>query len=183
MREEQGRFDHTVHPERAPRATPTGVKLSCGECAEYTFFRIEGRGTWTDSQDFYEVARGVAESGRSLTIDLRDCVYLDSTFLGMIHELVTGSVAAGGEPALQGIRPELRRLFEELCMDAVLARADAPERFAPVGLAPLERSADDLRRQQRVLRAHETLSSLSASNREQLEQVVQSLRAELRHGR
>jgi sigma-B regulation protein RsbU (phosphoserine phosphatase) len=183
VREEQGRFDHAVDPERAPRATPTGVKLSCGECAEYTFFRIEGRGTWTDSQDFYEVARGVAESGRSLSIDLQDCVYLDSTFLGTIHELVTASVAAGGEPALQGIRPELRRLFEELCMDAVLAHADAPERSAPVGLAPLERSADDLRRQQRVLRAHETLSSLSASNREQLEQVVQSLRAELRHGR
>ena len=179
----EGCFDHSPEPQQTRPALATNVDLRCGECADYTVFKIDGRGTWTDSQAFYEVASVVADSGRSLSIDLSECSYLDSTFLGTIHELVARSNAAGGSPLLQGIRPKLRQLFEELCMDEVLAHAEGPARPLPDELSAMTRPVDDTRRTQlRVLRAHETLSSLSAANRDELQQVLESLRSELRHG-
>jgi hypothetical protein len=110
-------------------------------------------------------------------MDFGACEYLDSTFLGTVHEVVTLKPNA---VQLQRVAPQVQGLFEELSMQAVLEHISDNIKPLPETMTPLEQSNQDQRHQaQRVLRAHEILTSLSEHNREQFLDVVKSLRQEL----
>jgi anti-anti-sigma regulatory factor len=153
------------------------AKLSCGESVAAAFIRVAGRVTWMRSQAFHDAACGYLESGRALILDLGECEYLDSTLLGTIHEIV---VRGGGAVRLQGVRDEVRQLFEELSMHTVLEHVHPSVTGLPPTMNPLSQSSDDAeRRNHRVLRAHEVLASLSDDNREEFRDLVESLQREL----
>jgi serine phosphatase RsbU (regulator of sigma subunit)/anti-anti-sigma regulatory factor len=178
-------FDNE-EPAQAPagcgaRSAGAGPLLH-GESDDWTFIGIHGRGTWQESDLFHEAARTVLEAARPLTIDLSSSKYLDSTFLGTIHEVVGLGDARGVRVRIQGVDREVRRLFEQLSMDVVLEHIDQEVLPFPPHLNPLrvQRAVAGGRHQQmRVLRAHEALSSLSEENRAEFEDVVHSLREEL----
>jgi anti-anti-sigma regulatory factor len=121
----------------------------------------------------HETALAVLDGGRRVVLDLSRCEYMDSTWLGTVHELV-----ARGGVVLSGVTPAVRAMFEELSMEQVQAAirediAAAPEFYA------LGTGGDDLAAvQKRILKAHEALSALSDRNREEFSDVVQSLRTE-----
>ncbi len=143
------------------------------------FVRVEGRGTWRESEAFYRVCSGALHEGRALVIDFSACVYLDSTLLGTVHEVVSEAEQKSVCVRLRGLSHDLGALFEELSMERVLAcvakeSEPLPRTFEPVGRT--ERDAANVRG--RILRAHDVLSSLSESNREQFHAVVESLRLE-----
>jgi serine phosphatase RsbU (regulator of sigma subunit)/anti-anti-sigma regulatory factor len=164
-------------PAAPPRAVEAGGQLSCGETPASAFIHLAGRVTWVRSQLFHDAAMAYLEGGGVLTLDLSECEYLDSTLLGTIHEIVS---RGAGAVRLQGVSPAVRQLFEEVSMRVVLEQSHAAEAPLPSELRPLSQSSEDTeRRHQRVLRAHEVLASLSASNREQFRDVVKSLREEL----
>jgi len=164
-------------PAAPPRQVDAHAQLSRGETSASAFIRIAGRVTWVRSQVLYDAALGCLEAGRALTLDLSDCEYLDSTLLGTIHEVVT---RGAGAVRLQGVRPAVRQLFEELSMQSVLDRTHAATMPLPGELHPLSQGSDDAkRRQNRMLRAHEVLAGLSDENLEQFRDVVESLREEL----
>jgi serine phosphatase RsbU (regulator of sigma subunit)/anti-anti-sigma regulatory factor len=152
--------------------------VSVGSRGDDTFVALTGRCKWVDGEAFESAVERGAEGGSgALTLDLSRCEYLDSTWLGLIHDLVTRR--ALGRTRLQGVQPSVRVLFEELSMTAVLDRIDAgvvplPEPMEPVvgGV-----SADPARG---ILRAHELLASLSETSRERFLAVVEDLRDELR---
>ncbi|UUZ76282.1 STAS domain-containing protein [Polaromonas sp. P1(28)-13] len=113
------------------------------------------------------------DEGHALVLDLSGCEYLDSTFLGTVHELV-----ARGRVILVGVMPAVRALFEELSMEQVLAhiRDDVP---AAPELYALNSGNDPAAARKRVLRAHEALSALSERNQEEFRDVIQSLREDV----
>jgi len=135
------------------------------------YLALRGRATWTDCGAFYETASRILEAKRQLVLDLSGCDYMDSTCLGTVHELI-----GRGTVRLQGVRPTVRALFAELCMERVLSSihevpAPVPELY-PLRSAPPDAGAGRLR----ILRAHEALSALSSGNREKFESVVEALR-------
>ncbi len=150
-------------------APPDGV-VFYGETENAAYLALRCRATWVQCDAFHETARAVLEQGRALVVDLSGCEYLDSTFLGTVHELV-----ARGNVVVTGVTPAVRALFEELSMDQVLAaiRDDvppAPELFA------LGTASDAAAGRNRILHAHEALSGLSDRNRAEFRGVVESLR-------
>jgi len=150
-------------------APPDGV-VFYGETENAAYLALRCRATWVQCDAFHETARAVLEQGRALVVELSGCEYLDSTFLGTVHELV-----ARGNVVVTGVTPAVRALFEELSMDQVLAaiRDDippAPELFA------LGTASDVAAGRSRILHAHEALSELSDRNREEFRGVVESLR-------
>ncbi|MBW3629560.1 MAG: SpoIIE family protein phosphatase [Gemmatimonadetes bacterium] len=170
------RFDNGT--ARANREAPGGTTsrseiVFYGETEEASYLALRGRATWVHGDAFYETACGLLETGRILVLDLSGCDYLDSTFLGTVHEL-----AGHPEVRMQGVTPEVRAMFEELSMGRVLEAiredgARLPE-MHPLAVARADAKAGKLR----VLRAHEALSAISGRNREKFQAVVESLRGD-----
>jgi anti-anti-sigma regulatory factor len=165
--------------EEAAREQPDPATLLYGETEDRTYFSIRGGGTWASCDIFHAATGATLDAERALTLDLSGCSYLDSTFLGTIHEMVVKG-ADGKRVVLQGVEPKLRHLFEELSMRQVLGsiceeRHPLPRKMSPIG----EFRPDSDSKHRRVLRAHEVLSSLSEHNSEQFRSVVSSLRKEI----
>jgi DNA-binding response OmpR family regulator/anti-anti-sigma regulatory factor len=178
------RFENRPGGVRKARALPsrTGEPvLWYGETGDLCYLEVRGRGTWTDSDAFHETAEGILDTSRPLTLVFSDCDYLDSTFLGTIHELVSRHDAEGDATLeLRGVSAAVRREFEELGMQRVLravsdAPVERPEKMQPLSTERGVSSDSRLR----VLRAHEALASLSARNQERFLAVVETLRREL----
>lgn len=180
------RFDDT--PYAAESAAPAAAsqpqaQLLQGKVGKHGFLSIAGTATWMRSQMFYEAAMKMLERVRELTIDLGACEYLDSTFLGTLYEIVTRGSERLAKPdavRLQRVPTSIRALFEELSMDAVLNHATLVSEPLPEKMETLTRSSTDVAVQgERMLKAHEVLASLSDENREQFQDVVESLRSDL----
>ena len=177
------RFENlaTSRPHGAP-APPPGSRqvLWYGERDERCFLEVRGKGRWTEADAFLETCRSVLEAGRPLSVVLSECVYLDSTFLGTIHQLVSEANAAVSPPIeLVGVSPALRHEFTELGMKEVAAAVRPGPANAP-DTTPLSVGPAALREHQlRILKAHETLAALSAKNQERFRTVVETLRSEL----
>lgn len=180
--EGKGDYDDAVESRSAKTPIGNDAEMRHGETSNGSFLAIAGRATWVSAADLYDAAIEVLDRGRPLTLDLTSCTYLDSTVLGTVHEIVARATAAGVEARIQGLGSTVKPLFEELDMHAVLETVVRTPIDAPRELLPLRLGSAGKDRQLRVLHAHETLASLSADNREQLAQVLESLRAELRRG-
>ncbi|MBL0391529.1 SpoIIE family protein phosphatase [Ramlibacter monticola] len=159
---------------RAPRTEQDVVFY--GEADEAAWLALRGRATWMQSDVFHETGQAVLAAQRPLVLDLSACEFMDSTCLGTVHELV-----ARGGVTLVGVAPGVHALFEELSMGDVLAtvRRDAP---AAPELYAIGAGSSQAAVQQRILQAHEALSSLSTRNREEFRDVVESLRGDQQAG-
>ena len=156
------------------------VQVLVGASDGATAFSIEGRATWEYCAGFHDACAHEIDAGRAVTLDLSLCVYLDSTFLGTVQELVTRSGRAGTSFRIQGLLPDVRGLFEELGMTTVIAHAACdmdplPSRMAPIGASPDESD----RNRRRVLLAHEALASLNDRNREEFLRLIEYVRKEI----
>jgi sigma-B regulation protein RsbU (phosphoserine phosphatase) len=157
-----------------PAAPPSG-SLQYGELDESTVINICGRCTYMLSHNFFDAVQAIFDGRRGLTIDLSGCDYLDSTFLGMIHEVVAQGDRAGVRVHVQRISESVRRLFEELSMDLVLHHVHEPAEPLPC-MEPLVKTApDEVTLHRRILRAHDLLVSLSDENQKKFQGVVDML--------
>jgi serine phosphatase RsbU (regulator of sigma subunit) len=173
-------FDDVATPDEhqaPPSPVAIQVEIKQGTANKDGFFSIAGKGTWMRSQALFDAAMAMLKRCDKITIDLGACEYLDSTFLGTVHEIVT---AKPESVRLQRVTPPVRALFEELSMQGVLAHTSLTVEPLPEKMESLRRSDSDATTQgQRMLRAHEILASLSDENREQFREVVESLRDDL----
>lgn len=173
-------YDDVPEPDRRqtqPEPMEAQVEIRQGVADRKGYLCVAGKGTWMRSQAFFDAAMAMLERYKSLTIDLGACEYLDSTFLGTVHEVV---MSAPHAVRVQRVTPPLRALFEELDMQGVLDHTSLTLEPLPETMTPLKRTDADAEQQgQRMLRAHEILASLSDENREQFRDVVNSLREDL----
>lgn len=173
------RFDDTPAPSERKQSQPLTdqLKLAQGVQEKQAFLSIAGNATWIRSHAFYATAVDLLERFDNLTIDLGACDYLDSTFLGTIHEIV---MARPDVVKLQRVSGRIRALFEELSMDGVLSHTSLTADPLPEKMLPLQSAnTDTAEHGKRMLSAHETLASLSPENREVFQHVLDSLRSDL----
>jgi serine phosphatase RsbU (regulator of sigma subunit)/anti-anti-sigma regulatory factor len=158
----------------APRA-----RLLATTTPARAFVSVSGCCGWREAEDLQTFCERAARERLPLVLDFAGCSHLDSTFLGTVHEAVRAMRDVGGA-RLQRVAPALRALFEELAMDRVLERIAGESVPLPESLEPLRHvSLDTNQARERLLRAHETLASLSAHNRAEFQTVIDGLRAEL----
>ncbi|HAU37708.1 MAG TPA: hypothetical protein DCX07_08325 [Phycisphaerales bacterium] len=176
-------LENTVSSPRSSAVSPapgdkTGAFVAMDD--RQTFILIRGRGTWTESVPVHEISLAAVQANRDLTFDLSQCEYLDSTFLGTVQQLVDDSLAQDVQLRIQGIRPAVRRLFEELGMERVIRRISSETLPLPEPILPLSQlAADDVRDSQRLLEAHEALAALNDRNREEFRNLIDGIRAEV----
>ena len=161
-------------PSLWPRAQ---VRMGWGDGS--AAFSIEGRATWEYCTAFHEACAAEVAAGRPITLDVSLCVYLDSTFLGTVQELVNRARQAGVSFRIQGVLPTLRRLFEELGMTAAIEHIAPGMLPLPNEMTPMGASrADDDRNRRRILQAHEALASLNERNRQEFLRLIEGIRKE-----
>jgi serine phosphatase RsbU (regulator of sigma subunit)/anti-anti-sigma regulatory factor len=144
--------------------------------SETAFFRLTGRCVWSQAGAFHEACSAELAEGRTVVVDLDGCDYMDSTFLGTLHELATAS-GTRGVLVLQRMSSDLRRLCEELCLQRVLQLVAVEARPLPADFSPLHPlplSSD--RGRERMLAAHEVLATLHEDNQARFSGVIEELR-------
>jgi serine phosphatase RsbU (regulator of sigma subunit)/anti-anti-sigma regulatory factor len=157
-----------------------GLDVTVGQTSDQTtVFQLHGRADWTYAGAFYEAAERTLAKGRPLAIDLTNCVHLDSTFLGTIHEIVAEAILDDVPIELYGLYTTVRSEFEELGMRDVLERTTSKTPPVVQNPVPLDQETDPRRSRLRVLRAHETLAGLNARSRQEFGKVVELLRREM----
>jgi anti-anti-sigma factor len=140
-------------------------------------FRVEGRATMAQSLPLRRYAeRALAEGASAVFVDLRDCIYMDSTFLGTLLTLrsLLGK-RASGELTLLAPSPACGKLLEQMGLHNVFATGPADEAEAGAWTELPTGPADPTSFQRNVAEAHENLASLPGPAGEQFRQVMRCL--------
>lgn len=154
-------------------------KVLIGSSPEGTALTIQGRITWTLCPTFLERCQNELELKHPLLLDMSLCSYLDSTSLGTIQEVADLAQQSGTLLRIHGLQPDVKKLFEELEMKRVLEKTAKGDLVLPGNMTPLAASTmDERQNRSRILRAHETLSSLGESNRRKFAGLVEFLKEE-----
>ncbi len=169
--------------KRLPSELPSlNASILMGSDEEGTVLCVQGRGDWTHCTSLHEQAEAEIHQGTPLTIDLSCCTYLDSTFLGTLHEIISHADAHDTPVAIQGLIPHLHNYFGELGMDQVLAHVQPETRSLPMHMSQLCSNAETGEgNHDRLLKAHQALSGISDENREQFIRLIASLKSDSVH--
>lgn len=160
----------------------TDCVLRAGRTESGYCLRIVGRGTMNQScgaRDF--VVRSLEGGGESLVIDLFECEYLDSTFLGCLVELhrrfnrdkpARLFVAAG--------EAKVRQLLHATSVDKVLKIV--PTACACVGeciALPIDTTNDPAALSRHIMECHRRLAEIEGPNQVKFAMIADHLAAEL----
>lgn len=169
-------------PREGPVKTPEGgkasVKVLKGKHDNCVFISVSGTGSWRESQQVLNLCREACEAGeQSIILDLTHCNHLDSTFLGVLHNIVTGvDEKKKCRFELQNLSRVLLREMSDLGLTGVLMHF----RHAPIPLprtmAPVDDSIPGGGELGRVLLwAHEALVEADPKNADRFAAVLQVL--------
>jgi anti-anti-sigma regulatory factor len=168
--------DSPATPARSAGAAPSPV-LWIAEDEATTYVAVRGHGQWTHCDAFHRLAEEARRADRRLVVDLGSCTYLDSAFMGTLHDVVTKDPRS--EVSVHRPSGSVRALFEELGLQRVLEAVDERPAEPPCTPTQVEQDLPSRESQEHLLRAHEILSQLSEENRERFGDLVSALRAEL----
>jgi anti-anti-sigma factor len=138
--------------------------------------RVEGRATMALSLPLRRFAERCLAGGTTLLrIDLRNCLYMDSTFLGTLLTL-QGSATKEGRAALVLISPSAScvRLLQQMGLNAVFRTETAEDGAVTWSELPAE-PADVGSLKRNVAQAHEELANLPGPAGEQFRAVARCL--------
>ncbi|MFP4216785.1 MAG: SpoIIE family protein phosphatase [Planctomycetota bacterium] len=162
---------------------PTGSSaMLAGRDDGGAYISLIGRANWTSCPPFHDTCLTQLQENRPLTLDLTVCSYMDSTFLGTVQELVDKADELGVPLQIQGVRSEIRAMFEELGMSQVLSHIRRDSEPLPDQMEPIvvqDGATDELANEMRILQAHEALADLSEDNRKEFGALVGRMREEL----
>jgi len=139
-------------------------------------FRVEGRGTMNNSLPLRRCAEHFLAGGANqVRVDLRDCTYMDSTFLGTVLTIKKSLDRSGGLLVLIAPSTACCRILQQMGLSDVLpAQADPlpPEAtWNDVG----SETADPQSFKRNVTQAHEELARLPGQAGEQFKAVTRCL--------
>ncbi len=113
---------------------------------------------------------------RSVIVDLSHTQAIDSTSLGILAKLsIHAKQRMGCVPTLVSTNPDVTRILHTMGFEDVFDIIEQPlQELGQLGeLSPCAASEDDVR--ERVIEAHKYLMSLSESNRESFQDLVDAL--------
>lgn len=150
--------------------------------ANTTYVAVSGTGTWSEAHRLAEIAEEAKARGdRNIVIDFGRCDHLDSTFLGVLHNLCTGAEEPDECPLLvQNLPRPLLTLLSELGLTGVLLHFRSRPRPLPRSMAPVQGTAlGGPELSSMVLRAHEALVDADPKNTDRFAAVIRLLQEEL----
>jgi anti-sigma B factor antagonist len=137
-------------------------------------FQVEGKGTATHSLPLRRCAEEALASGvNSLRVDLRQCMYMDSTFLGTLF-LIKKAAAGRGDFAIVSASPVCCRLMRQMGMDGLFVFVEA-EPVCGDWKDLLADCGDVNSFRQNVLQAHQQLAELPGPTGATFREVVRGL--------
>ena len=159
-----------------------GGSLSVGRTADGYCLRLHGRCTMSESPAAHAfVERSIREGAENVYVDVTDCAYLDSTFLGSLLDLHRRH--GKEKPAKFSLiaTPEARaKLFQPTHLHTVFNFADRPpgsaETWVDLPCLPA-RTPGDLARH--VMECHQRLAEIEGPSRASFAAVAQQLEREL----
>jgi anti-sigma B factor antagonist len=139
-------------------------------------FRVEGRGSMTQSLPMRRCAeRLIAAGANRVRVDLRDCPYVDSTFMGTLLAIKKTLDRQAGAFSLVMPSAACARIVQQMGLtDVLLAEAaelDPDAQWTDVALD----GTDPASFRQNVTQAHEELASLPGPAGEQFKNVMRCL--------
>ncbi len=141
--------------------------------------RIAGRGTMRESPTVRDFLCGAIDDGAQTMVDLSDCEYLDSTFLGcliMLHKRGKRGTASFRVVADAAAR---RRLLETVRLEQILDFADSPPECKS---DPVELPVTPLQRREfaeHLLETHRKLAELGGPAADTFVAIANRLKQEL----
>lgn len=156
-------------------AAPQGTIRFCRQSKTVTF-RVEGRATMTQSLPMRRCAeRLIAEGVTEVRVDLRDCTYVDSTFVGTLLTLKRAVERQAGHLTLVMPSVACDKILQQMGLDDFLPAEstdlDPNAQWTDVGGGP----ADSVLFRQNVTQAHEELASLPGAAGKQFEAVMRCI--------
>ena len=154
--------------------------LVCAEAKKATV-RVVGRGSFQNAHQLKSFYLGVIPKGTdAFNVDLKECTYLDSTFLGTLAMLGSSLRKKGGQLNIVNANTRNIELMQNLGLD----------RLFTIQLQAVEIDLDSLKVQndttlskketgQQMLEAHEMLIEVDANNLCKFKDVVAYLKDDL----
>lgn len=157
-----------------PSALKVG-RTSTGYCVY-----VEGHGTLHESHALDEFAHIAAGSGPyTLTLDLSNCDYLDSTFLGCIVSFQRHSAAAAPAFAIVNPSDRCRKLFKDLRLESILTiLQDARPQVTELETIPTE-SRNPQEIAQHIMQCHRRLAEIESPKQAVFAKIADQFEKEL----
>jgi anti-anti-sigma regulatory factor len=156
--------------------------LSIGRSDGRYVMRVAGRGTWKESVCAQQLAAQCLDgAATSLVIDLSECDYLDSTFLGCLVEM-RRRFNGTATPRVEVIAEPVKRaqLFGHSRVDTILkftnVPAEMPGEWAKV---PISDSSDTARH---IMDCHRALAELGSPDHAKFTKIADHLAREIGDG-
>jgi anti-sigma B factor antagonist len=149
------------------RARLIGTTIDC---------QVSGRGTMRETPAFRRFVETALDSGSTaIRIELSDCTYLDSTFLGTLIYLKRALDRKGGEFSLVTPSPPCCELLRQTCLDRVLPIVTGEPSADGPGWTELESDSDGYAFRRTVVEAHQELADLPGPTGEVFREVAREL--------
>jgi anti-anti-sigma factor len=155
--------------------------LTLGKTSDGYLIRVDGRGTAQQSPAFERVIDDILQAGDgTVAIDLTECSYLDSTFLGCLVKLQRHSGQFRSDPLVIVAPPESRkRLFQRTKIEQVLHLVDQRPQLVGETLDVAIPDTDRREFGRHVAEAHRALAGLGGSQAEVFQRIAQQIEEEL----
>lgn len=162
----------------------TGSEILVGTNGDRVCVKVEGKGTHLNSQSLREFLFGMMEGGyRDFHVDLGNCTYMDSTFLGMLVGVCLRLKNVSSDKiTIEQIGPRNLELLKTLGIDQFFrmeSNTAGPD-GSGTGLQSLPESQPSTEEKAAVmLEAHETLANVDERNVCRFKDVITYLKEDL----
>lgn len=150
--------------------------------------RVTGRGSFKSCPGLKQFGLSCIEKGcRRIVVDLKDCVGMDSTFMGVLAGLAAAlKKNGGGVLAAINLNAKNMALLDTLGLTSMITTCgvgvESDQLAAGIGVAPVQldtSGADKRMMTATMLEAHETLAGVSTANLPKFKHVLEYLREDL----
>jgi len=160
--------------------TSATASVTVGRLPDGFLVRVQGRGTMRESPGFCRFAHDALTNGARVVVDLSECSYLDSTFLGCLVGLHKHPGAWGSRTfVVAASLPVRQKLLGPTRLDRVLLFSDE----SPVAcgeVVPLtSQQLNPSEFGHHVMQCHERLAELGGEDSAKFEQIAKQLAREL----
>lgn len=165
-------------PARITGLSRTGMKVLTAKHDRRRYISIEGMGSWRESQQILALCNEAhRNSETSVVLDLSNCTHLDSTFLGVLHNIASSfELEESSRFELQNLPRTLLQEMSDLGLSTVLMHFRPEPVPLPGDMHPVEASAPAAEEMGRLLLwAHEALVDADPSNADRFAAVLKVL--------
>ena len=162
--------------------------IQVGVCGPSVWVKVEGKGSFLNSDDLKELARAMLDQGdREFVVDLADCAMMDSTFMGTMARLALRLRELGHGPLhIVNCGSRNQQLLSGLGLDRIFdisASGGGPPDCGPLEQTLVARSPEERKKTQTetMLQAHEALCEAAPENMLRYKDVLDFLRQELHY--